>query len=53
MARVKVSTFGTLYKGYIARLKSLGCVLCPGCYCYMPSDHACARTAVEPLGKAA
>lgn len=30
---------------YHALLKSLrerGCVLCRGCYCYMPADHGCA-----------
>jgi putative component of membrane protein insertase Oxa1/YidC/SpoIIIJ protein YidD len=34
MATVKKASFGTLYKGYIARLKALGCTFCPACYAY-------------------
>jgi hypothetical protein len=51
MATGKVSTFRTIYKGYITCLRAQGCVLCRGCYCYMPPEHACA--AVEPLRRAA
>jgi hypothetical protein len=35
--------FGPLYKGFIARLKALGCVFCPECYAYLSPDHDCPR----------
>ena len=33
----------------IARLKALGCVFCPLCYCYMPPEHTdhCLSVAVD------
>jgi len=43
MATAKVASFGTLYKGYIARLKALGCTFCPTCYCYVThAPNSCA-----------
>jgi hypothetical protein len=32
--------FGPLYRGYISRLKALGCVFCPTCFAYLnPHIH--------------
>lgn len=51
MAAKKLGDTARLYSKFIARLKVLGCVLCPTCYCYMPPTHQCADT--SDLRKAA
>jgi len=45
--RIVVSEFAKLYRGYIDRLKKLGCEFCPTCHAYLTPGHPC--RAFEPV----
>jgi hypothetical protein len=44
----KRSAFGPVYRSYIARLKELGCVLCPTCNAYLSPEHWRTHFTVNP-----
>lgn len=45
--RITKQPFGPLYKGFIARLRALGCVFCPTCYAYVTPEHNHIQTMKE------